>query len=386
MSNNDLSCRMAYHGIALNQDGTVDPCCQYTNVPEFERIHFSKFDQFHNHIRANMHNDAVAGIKHAGCSKCWQEESAGWTTLRQFAKNWYPDEPEYFSVDNPIYHVELRLGNFCNLKCVMCNPGSSSSIQVERQMNVDQFKSIDIYPYKPNIEEFWNTEEGVPFKIEQWLEFSDRLFKDLRRINITGGEPFIIPEVLKILDRLLPLKETLHLSFDTNLTQVSERLLQRLEPFKQLKIVVSLEGIGAMNDYLRYPSKWNEIKSNIDLITQRLPDAEISVNHTLQHASAYSLPALAEFCNGLGLGLHMTMVQGMDYMTLESVPPVDLVQFSEWVSTTNCLTSESKTFLQNISTNVKFNFELYRKFRSYINTLDSIRKNNYDTVFCPSTV
>jgi len=385
MPDTKTSCKLTYFGISLNQDGTLDPCCQYTNPPEFQRIHFSKFAQFHNTVRQRMHDDAVNDIQHAGCAKCWREESVGWTTLRQFADNWYPD-PEYFSDQNPIHHVELRLGNFCNLKCVMCGPGSSSSVQVEQQLHQAAFKKIGMHYVKPNIKEYWNTEFGVPFQIEQWVDFSDQLFRDVRRVNITGGEPFIIPEVLNILDRLMLKKDSVTVSFDTNLTRVSESLLHRLEQFKNLEIVVSLEGTGAMNNYLRYPSDWEEIKNNIELIANRLPQAHVSVNHTLQHASAYSLPALVEFCHDQNLSLHTTMIQGMPHMTLASVPPEDLEKFINWVNTTDCLRSELKNFLQNVIKDIQFDIGLHQKFIDYISVLDNIRKNNYNKVFNPSKV
>ena len=381
----NTGCKLTYFGVSLNQDGTLDPCCQYTNPPEFQRIHFSKFAQFHNTVRQHIHEDEINSIQHAGCVKCWREESAGWTTLRQFADQWYPD-PEYFSHQNPIYHVELRLGNSCNLKCIMCGPGSSSSVQVEQQLNQKLFEKIGMYYVKPNITEYWNTEFGVPFQIKQWLEFSDQLFRDVRRVNITGGEPFIIPEVLNILDRLMPKKDSVTVSFDTNLTRVSEPLLQKLEQFKNLEIVVSLEGTGAMNDYLRYPSDWAEISANIDLIVARLPRAHVSVNHTLQHASAYSLPALAEFCHQKNISLHTTMVQGMDHLTLVSVPPADLKKFINWVNTTDCLRFELKNFLQNVIKHIQFDAVLHQKFVDYIAVLDNIRKNNYNKVFNPSKV
>jgi sulfatase maturation enzyme AslB (radical SAM superfamily) len=163
-------------------------------------------------------------------------------------------------------------------------------------------------------------------------------------------------------------------------------LLHRLEQFKNLEIVVSLEGTGAMNNYLRYPSDWEEIKNNIELIANRLPQAHVSVNHTLQHASAYSLPALVEFCHDQNLSLHTTMIQGMPHMTLASVPPEDLEKFINWVNTTDCLRSELKNFLQNVIKDIQFDIGLHQKFIDYISVLDNIRKNNYNKVFNPSKV
>ena len=370
MMNKQVGCALAYHGVCVNQDGTLDPCCQYTNPFLYKRLPFTEFEEFDRTVRQAMRDDFAAGRQHEGCQKCYQEEAAGWTTLRNFANNWYPE------VGSQIYHVELRLGNYCNLKCIMCSPGSSSSISVERQQHAEKFSSIGIYPYVPEMPHYWETTE--------FFQFSDDFLSHIQRINITGGEPFMIPEVTAMLDRLMPLKQTIALSFNTNMTLLGEKLLTRLKEFTNLEICISLEGIGEMNNYLRYPSQWTTIDANIQKVKQQIPQAHLSVNHTFQHASAYSLPGLAEYCTANQISLHMTLVQGDAYLGLTSVPGKDLDRLAKWAEQTADLNKEQKQFVKQIVDTTKFELDSYLQFRDYTMVLDDIRKTSWDQTFSPT--
>ena len=82
-------------------------------------------------IRLSM----LKGEKHKACQVCWNKEDVGVTSKRQTSNRWYnwfnlekakqvTNEDGSTSVE-PVYW-DLRFGNLCNLKCVMCHPASSS--------------------------------------------------------------------------------------------------------------------------------------------------------------------------------------------------------------------------------------------------------------------
>ena len=369
MNNQTTKCALAYHGLSINQDGTLDPCCQYWHHNNSKKIQFTEFSKYQDILLQSMYDDFDAGRKHIGCEKCYLDEVAGKSSLRIESNKKFP---EY---NNEIYDVELRLGNLCNLKCIMCSPVASSSISAERYQNVEKFKMIGLYS-QPNPENYWESEE--------FDSFIQKTLSKVKHINITGGEPFMIPEVVNILDYLLLNKDTVQISFNTNLTVLTEKILARLQKFKNLEIMISLEGIKEMNEYLRYPSCWDTINSNIEILKQKVPMAVLSINHTLQHASAYSLPALAKFCADKKLTLHLTTIQGWPYMTLDSVPEKDLITFQEWTDQTDSIAFHNRVFLKTFIKQAQFNLDNYLKFRAYIKLLDEIRKTSYDQIFNPS--
>lgn len=374
----DFGCAMTYHGISINQDGTLDPCCQYARQDDLPVVGYGNMDYFTSTVRHRMREDARNGIRHSGCQKCWAEEDAGLTSLRQFAEKWYPPQSDNFfmTFDNdiventPVYHLELRLGNFCNLKCIMCTEGSSSSVLAERVQHRELYSTIGIYPYNPRIESWW----------EDWhfLDFCEQRLQRVQKINFTGGEPFIIPEVPAVLEKI---NKNVIISFNTNLTRVSDLILDQLKKFSNVEIVVSLEGFGAHNDYVRYPSQWQTIVDNLRLVQEQLPHAKISTNHTLQHTSVYALPALAQWLKQQELTFYMTTVQGFDYLSLDSVPPADLAKFQHWVSDTNYIDVQQQKFLLNQINKTVYSARLNRRFQSYIEVLDNIRGTNFAQTF-----
>jgi organic radical activating enzyme len=377
-----VACSLVYHGLVVDTDGGIDPCCQYNNLltnyePE-KIIKFYEFDQYQTQVQGAIDRDIKAGIKHDKCSKCWSEESAGLTTIRQYWNQAFGAVANpTIAHDNPLYHVEFRLGNFCNLKCFMCHPIASSSIAAEQRANKQQFMDLGIYN-EVELDPYWETDE--------FSQFIDSSLQHVKFLHITGGEPFIIPQVLNILDRVLPNANNINLSFNTNLTRVSDALLDRLAQFKNLNLYVSLEGTGLMNDYVRYPSKWADILKNIERMRNQAPNATLNVQHVFQHTSVYAFPELAKFQTQNQFRLFPTLIQGRDFLTFDSVPPADLDRFRIWLNNTDLVTEEHRTFMTNTINAANFDLALYRRYRQYVSVLDGIRGNNYDEIFKPAEV
>lgn len=378
MKGTPVSCVGAYNSISVNADGSIEPCCQYMRDKAIAPIQFTEFTKYQDTIQQAMVRDAESNIQHSGCIKCWREESAGWKTLRSYFDDWYlKDSSDSVDPNNPLYDIELRLGNFCNLKCIMCGPYASSSLGLERSQNLEKFQAINLPAENVKCDYYW---EDPAF----W-EFSEKLFKDARRVNITGGEPFIIPEVTNIIAKLLPKKDTVNLSFNTNLTKVSDKLINLLREFKHLSIVISLEGVEEMNDYLRYPSEWGQLLENFTKVKTQLPNAHVTVNHTFQHSSIYAIPNLATFCLKNKIDLFLTSVQGNERLTINSVPPEDLARFKTWAETTDSLTNTVQRQILGFIKTYNYNSQLHCDYYNYVTLLDEIRGTDYYGVFKTET-
>lgn len=138
-----------------------------------------------------------------------------------------------------------------------------------------------------------------------------------------------------------------------------------------------------MNDYLRYPSKWEEIESNIQRVRSTSTIKLKHVHHVLQHTSAYALPALADWCQTQNMLLTLTCVQGHPSLVPESIPPEDLKQFINWAKNSTSIGPEIKTSIVNLE-NTVFDENLFQQFRQYVSALNQSRGVNYDKIFNPS--
>ena len=56
--------------------------------------------------------------------------------------------------------------------------------------------------------------------------------------------------------------KNIELQFFTNATNFTDKFLENLTKFKGTKITTSIDGWGEMNNYIRYPSKWDHIWEN----------------------------------------------------------------------------------------------------------------------------
>lgn len=371
-------CILAYHGMVVDKSGTLMPCCQYAAGRQPPRVSWDQPRQYFEIIRQAMHQDWQEGRSHGACAKCHKEESLGAQSLREHANRWYGRRYQ-LEEHAAVYHLELRLGNVCNLKCIMCWPGASSAVAWERHHHQDQFRTLGLAQVTlDRMPEWWQE--------PQFKSWFSTVVRDVRHLHFTGGEPFLIPEVVDFVQMAVSLSPGLEIGFNTNLTVWPERLMQILGAAGRLSFAVSMEGVDTMNDYVRFPSDWKHIHENFMKMLDHFPRAQITINHTIQHASVYSLPALVQYSHEHGIPINFNMVQGHPDLSWNSVPPKDLATMADWIDKTSWLSTPNRNLLQNLVSQTKFDLALYQQFREYIAVLDRIRGTSWDDTFNPSTV
>ena len=173
------------------------------------------------------------------------------------ANDWHVDQPLQF---------DFRLGNLCNLQCQMCNKEASHLVSVERAKMIEAglgMQHRDWIDQQPD-KKLALLQPGI-----DWDSFDDMIAK-ARKIKIIGGEPTVAPDMFKLLDRCVETghAEHIELSFYTNITNMQDKWLEQLGKFEKAIVNCSLEGMGAMNDYLRPPSKWDSVWKNFDKLVK----------------------------------------------------------------------------------------------------------------------
>ena len=199
------------------------------------------------------------------CVRCFREEDSGVESARQkMNKRWSSSHHKDSSPPISIKYVDLRLGNLCNLKCRMCNPYASNKWVDEWNQvvhsaelapnyvldkeQIDKLKSMDW----PSFEKTWENLYPVLESIEE--------------IYLTGGEPFLSLEQVDLLKKMIQDGKAgkITLKYNTNLTCLPEKLISLWKNFKTVKINVSIDGLGTVNDYIRHPSSWKVVYNNFE--------------------------------------------------------------------------------------------------------------------------
>jgi MoaA/NifB/PqqE/SkfB family radical SAM enzyme len=143
--------------------------------------------------------------------------------------------------------------------------------------------------------------------LPKWWE-SDNYFNQLqiiapriKRIYMAGGEPMIAPRHGDLLDMLISNghAERIDLSYDTNLLAINDKILRRLQHFKSVQISVSADDIEDKFTYIRYPSSWKKVQSNMQLLEKyNLRVDRISV--VIGIYSLYSMIRMVHYYRDIG--------------------------------------------------------------------------------------
>jgi sulfatase maturation enzyme AslB (radical SAM superfamily) len=245
-----------------------------------------------------------------GCDTCYKQEEDGRTSNRQHSImewNWRIGEDQLRDIfkhaeandghlDMPPVYLDLRLGNLCNLKCRMCNPWNSSQIVREHKdslVNNPEYirvweKTFGKFPEKVMDEQVWFDGDVL------WDQVIS-LIPVLKKVYMTGGEPTLIKNNFKFMEECIKQGRTdIALFFNTNCTNINRQFLGLISQFDEVSINASMDGIGIVNDYIRAPSKWEQISTNIERLAE-LPNVKLGVTPTIQVYNVYNIVAMIKW-------------------------------------------------------------------------------------------
>ena len=261
-----LFCGLAHSSLSLSSTGRVRPCCaidskvfgvvktpKLTNENLAEVVNSEKM----NKVRLQLKN----GEWPEACRECYKKEKVGGTSLRKSWKSHFQNTTKILlNIDadgslkkiSEIDYLDLTFGNKCNLRCITCNPTCSSAWIKEAH---EKGEYLDVTPQSP-----------FDWYSSDVLEQLVNSLPHLKTLNFVGGEPLINREHRFLLELLIEKKMSaqIHLSYVTNLTILDDELVDLWRQFKSVALAVSVDGVGKINDYIRYPSQWSAFQSNVE--------------------------------------------------------------------------------------------------------------------------
>lgn len=300
-------CPLPWNSINLRNNGDLRICCN-TNSYSPQRGIMRKEDGTPYNAGRDDWNEArnaellkevrvsmMKGEWHPECERCRQEENNGIRSRREYEnedwgkwfgdislENMLPITQEDGTIDpqkQDVEFIDIRYGNFCNLKCRMCGPTDSHTWYEDhvkltgRTHYKDTHEKIEL---SKNDKGRWSTSQYDWFQQNNvyWDNF-EKYAPYSKKIYIVGGEPLIIDEHTESLERLVASGRAgkVRLEYNTNLTMVPTKLIKLWEQFKQVRIGVSIDGVGDVFDYQRTPAKWSSVYRNM----QRLEEADVNL-------------------------------------------------------------------------------------------------------------
>jgi len=226
---------------------TVTPCCDFkSSKSESLDTYFS------SQTLSRVKQQLLDGQAPKECNTCVVKEQQSGHSFRILANKFKEDESVALqqSADANTWAVSqviIEPNNVCNLKCLSCHGGASFIRGVELEKLGLEFRPR--LTKNPNLDRLLD------------LEFET--------LTISGGEPFGDGATLPLLEKLIKSGRSKHIRIDinTNLTLLKAPILDNLvNNFKKVYIKGSIDGFGKVNEYLRYPSKWEDIEQAMMLL------------------------------------------------------------------------------------------------------------------------
>jgi MoaA/NifB/PqqE/SkfB family radical SAM enzyme len=320
-------CALPFHQMTVMNDGKVRLCCRSGVNATAEGRDLSLDDATLGQIWNSDYFRSVRyrmqlGLEVEDCLQCYATEAGGDTSLRQSMNASFAWRLDVAGDDELLKKTEgcldsrgkmpfpsalhLWLGNHCNLKCRMCSPMFSSRIAAD-QVHAAWFSG-------QNRASVYGWQEAVFEEISQHA-------KCVKLIQFSGGEPFIHRTFRDILRKLVETKDAAHIELyiTTNGMTYSGELSSLLAQFSRVELGISVDGLGALQEYIRFPSKWEVLKRNI--LSFQKDEIPISIRPTAQAYNAFGLLDLARWCDANGIRFNLdNILLAPEFLSLDILP------------------------------------------------------------------
>lgn len=263
-------CPEPFVNLTTQTTGAMMPCCcsdiWENHEHELKNVETDSFEEYYNSdlikkMRQSMksgNRDFLADI----CKRCIKQEENGLVSQRQSGLkkyyNEFKDKREELEriideecmptfIQTPTL-ISLGQGQ-CNLKCGMCDDFTSSA---RRRESIELEEIPKDFP-KVRVKHGEKFYKDLDWILENCLEF-----------ELPLAEPLMVKNNYKILKKLDKSKT---IKVVTNGTINVDKFIDHVKDFKYTEINVSIEGGKKVNEYIRYPSKWETIIENFDKLS-----------------------------------------------------------------------------------------------------------------------
>jgi MoaA/NifB/PqqE/SkfB family radical SAM enzyme len=269
----------------LNDQFDYKPCCYYQSPREAKKL-LTDFNSIYNDYNQSdfattLRDKNKNSIPDAGCNHCYNldkinpDASGRVHALKSEQNRLLGNHVEVTT------HIDLNLGNLCNLSCAICGPYNSSN-------------------WVPVYEKGWSiVPDELRYKKKNRQAIDDpALFLSLKTVQLQGGEIFMEPGYYHFFNNLGKYRTYDDLSvwiFTNGTTLPTPEFMDILNNMGKVRIFFSVDDIEHRFEYQRRGAAWDEVSKNIDWFQENAgPNFELSFNITYSLYNIYYLRELQE--------------------------------------------------------------------------------------------
>jgi organic radical activating enzyme len=265
----DKFCVLPWISLEASPIGSVRPCClALDEIVDNQGVKFNLSNadfatiQNSDHMK-QLRTQFLNESQPSTCQRCWSEESSGRTSKRMHTLDRLKHiigNQEWTEDAKPLMFLDLKLGNICNLKCRICGSWSSSQFATEELQATAAEQRKNTFAYQMLRAGAWPRDNQ-----QFWAEI-DQCLDQIRYIEFTGGEPFLIQEHFDMLQGIVDrgIAHQVEIHYNTNGTQYPEQAEKIWRNFKTVEIAFSIDDVGSRFEYQRSNAVWHEVCDNLD--------------------------------------------------------------------------------------------------------------------------
>lgn len=261
----------------IHKGGVVRLCCHMIDPPSFTDYETMMKSEWVKDIRTTFDS----GQFPKECIRCKIAEDSNHYSIRLSAIE------EHSKQSKQDYLVaDIMLDNICNLGCQFCSPMASTKIG-----SLHNPKGYIIYDNNSHFDK-------LPL---------DRI----TQLDLAGGEPSHSKNIKNLLLNLP--KNVNSIRVNTNCTSFMDELIPLLVKGINISITVSLDGVNETQEYVRWPTKWdnfyNVLLQYIDLQKQFPDNLNLNFWTTINALNINNFIEIKTFAEQLGIPLTHTLLQ-----------------------------------------------------------------------------
>ena len=288
------------------------------------------------------------------CRECYKIENVGLKSKRQFYNDFFSSHLDLDS--RSLKTAVVPVGNKCNLYCVMCYPGASTS----------WFKKYN----SMGKAKYWGKEDVIKENIDS---------VDLDRfehIEFIGGETLKSTGLWKTLANM---KKSVKFSLQTNGTVVlNQKQIELLNSFENFNICFSIDGYGKIFEYIRQPAKWEQVSNNVNDYKKYFGLDRLSTYCTINSLNIFHVDRIMiEIFKLLPSKIDLNMVYAPSEFAFDNLPIAvgkiiedkNPVFFAKNKITWKGNTQSKKALLDNLEKQDKFSKLSFKKYLPEVHNL-----------------
>jgi sulfatase maturation enzyme AslB (radical SAM superfamily) len=221
------------------------------------------------------------------------------------------------------------------------------------------------------------------WETERWWQQFDSIKGNLKTIYVTGGEPFLVPAHDIMLDKLIEdnLCSNIDLEYDSNLSVINPKILNKLSKFKSVNISASFEDIEKRFELIRFPLKFDKIINNLKMIKDYGVDIS-AVSSCLGIYTAYAPLRLIPYFQDLGFTkIRFRLLRAPIIYDLKWLPRKQKEIILKRYENTNIGIRNSKMITGYLQNNLdEQSIPMIKQFIGHMNSLDKIRGTDWKSV------